>query len=413
MLTKHKKVKLLTGLFLIVFLLFSNFNHSLAASHYERDADTGIRLFADTKVCFVTGETATTKLSLVNTRTGSELYATDWTSSDTGKLTVTSSIGKGIVTQNSLAKPNEEAYIYCNNNGNTYRFQFSIVENHQRANAVNYMYRMGTIPWKTGWNTIHYKRSETSSSPYYWKPFTTYYGIPYTNRTVRPITDLNTFRHQGLSDDGQLALRNEAYMGNDCSSALCFAWNYGLYRNPSENFFKENQYYGYPKTKAFMMYKSALEPGYAIKFLLPKIALTTLENSIGLSLRLNLSYQGYDTKIATTSQEEIMTGSHTGKTVSEVIYASYQKLKPADAVIHYKMNDSGGYGHTMLVRASTENGIYFIDQHSLFVNSQTNSDSSIKPGESTFSTYRFFTYERLLEDGYLPLRLNGIDKIGN
>jgi len=117
----------------------------------------------------------------------------------------------------------------------------SVLEQQRRQAVVDEMYRMGTVKWTTS-ELLYYTASKgaTSTHSNAYIPGRTYIGLPYNNcgggyvrflSVMQEETDdqgryvTKTGLESGVEDENNVDTGFTIYAGNDCSTAVGWAWN--------------------------------------------------------------------------------------------------------------------------------------------------------------------------------------------
>ena len=210
-----------------------------------------------------------------------------------------------------------------------------------RDKAVAYMRNMATIKW-TPSKTIPYWSGGTRS----FKAGTTYKGMPYTQNNRQ---NLATFKKYLKNGKYVGSAKSTTYVGNDCSSAVRFAWLNGI------------------SAKISFSYTGNMLPGSKTGTLV-----------VG-------SYSANSTK----STKAITTSNGTSK-----MYASYAKLQPGDAIF---ARVAGVVNHARLVTKVTGSGasgkVYCIEQCGM----------STARGNTTWNVEKAYTFKQLYSTYYIPI----------
>lgn len=210
-----------------------------------------------------------------------------------------------------------------------------------RDKAVAYMRNMATIKW-TPSKTIPYWSGGTRS----FKAGTTYKGMPYTQNNRQ---NLATFKKNLKNGKYVGPAKSGTYVGNDCSSAVRFAWINGI------------------GAKISFSYTGNMFPG---------------------SKTGALAVGSYSAN-STTSTRTITTKNGTSK-----MYASYAQLNPGDAIF---ARVSGVVNHARLVTKVTGSGasgkVYCIEQCGL----------SNSRGNTTWNVEKAYTFKQLYSTYYIPI----------
>lgn len=206
-----------------------------------------------------------------------------------------------------------------------------------RAAAVIYMNEMASVVWTPHTTFNHW--SYGSSNRHKWYEGTTYYGIPYTQEARN--TSLEDFRGQ-LSGGVYVGPSSQrTYKGNDCSSAVSYA-----YRSVNASF---------PILSTHSMYP------------------------VSGNMRRVGNYEHYNS----TSSSTICT-----KNGRSVINNSYQSLQPGDLLL-----TSAG-AHVMMVTETGENYVK--------VTHQTTYDSLL---HSTWRVNEKWSFDSLYNKRYIPVTM--------
>ncbi len=108
----------------------------------------------------------------------------------------------------------------------------------RQQKAVDYMKKMGTVPWSATKKMTHYGTSDelqkrTNIHTQIFEPGETYYGIPYDHTSGSYERFVYCLDENGTMKDWVTELGDStwggdlgftAYMGNDCSAAVAWAW---------------------------------------------------------------------------------------------------------------------------------------------------------------------------------------------
>ncbi|MGI6401189.1 MAG: 3-keto-disaccharide hydrolase [Thermoguttaceae bacterium] len=228
------------------------------------------------------------------------------------------------------------------------------LESSLRAKVVDYMRAAASIEW-TPTEDIPYWNPEQSFS---FKKGETYYGIPYTQFSRN--NNLDSFKAQLNTIDGATYYVGPSefdnYKGSDCSASVSNAWKHADPEFPS---------------------------------LLTRRMIPDRPKEVVAVGKYDLNHYDSTPKIVKENGFETMK-------------AAYSQLKPGDAVLmHYDYD-----GHVMLVlQNEPENSrLYIADQTGL-----ANGAPKGRDGHSTFRLDYEFTYEKLFDDGYIPIALKKID----
>ncbi len=91
-----------------------------------------------------------------------------------------------------------------------------------RKRAVSYMESMASVAWTPSVSFKHWSYGKKNGNNHIWAKGTTYYGIPYSQTTRK--TTLEKFQENMSGKTYKGPYGQSSYMGNDCSSAISFAY---------------------------------------------------------------------------------------------------------------------------------------------------------------------------------------------
>ncbi len=215
--------------------------------------------------------------------------------------------------------------------------KFTVEASTLRSTIVSYMRSMATIKW-TPKTTMNYWTQDGRQ----WYAGTTYTGIPYTQ--YGRYTNLETFKSYLNSSNVYTGPSSYSdYRGNDCSSAVAYAW-----RSVDSSYPVQSTYYMMPST-----------------------------NDANKVVKVGSWTDTGNSDSSCTS---------TGRTK---MYAAYDQLQPGDAV-----NDSTSHIRLVVSVNKAEQTVKCIEQ------------SSYKSGSTTsWKVDVNYTYANLFDNGYVPIRL--------
>ncbi|MDO5309463.1 MAG: hypothetical protein Q4G03_08220 [Planctomycetia bacterium] len=221
-----------------------------------------------------------------------------------------------------------------------------------RETVCQYMRDAAAIEWTPAEDIKYW----TTGEPFTFKSGETYFGIPYTQNARDH--DLASFKTKLESRDGRLTYFGpntpQLYWGNDCSSCVSHAW-----RRVDPEF---------PTLDTLTMLPNRQE----------RIA------TVG----------DYQVGQANTTQEIVESNG------AERIARAYAQLQPGDAVLRRLSS-----GHVMLVLKNDP------ENRRVFIADQTGCDQGVPMGRDGRSTMRVDheqSYDRLLKNFYIPIRLKAI-----
>ncbi|MDO5309332.1 MAG: DUF1080 domain-containing protein [Planctomycetia bacterium] len=223
-----------------------------------------------------------------------------------------------------------------------------------RAKVVDYMRAAATIEWTPAEDIPYW----TSSQNFTFKKGETYYGIPYTQFSRN--NNLDSFKSQLKDVDGVQTYVGpsafDSYWGSDCSASVSNAW-----KQADPNY-----------------------PALLTRRLIPDRPKEVV--AVG-EYKCNC-YD--DTRVVVKENG------------ADVMKKAYAMLLPADAVVmHYDYD-----GHIMLVMKNEP------EKERLFICDQTGCSNGTPRGQNGRSTFRVdceYSYDQLLESGYIPIALKKID----
>ena len=267
--------------------------------------------------------------------------------------------------------------------------------------VVDYMYEMGTVPWQVsepldyipigGTGSVHRQKFKTG---------VTYYGLPYASnagsleRFMSKI-DSSTGRNitiegleDGYYDNGYYGFVQ--YMGNDCSSAVAWAW---MRVSPSRvNGTSDTEYAG----GAHVRYTVNMVPNeqtQSVRGIYPVGEWTTVSKN-------NDNIVGDFAYTVTTETDTEQIYKTNGK---EVLAQAYAMTRKADALVYYSDVKVGG--HARLAAEDPvviRNGSGAIDTSKSFFVTHEQGDG-LYDRKSTNSSWRInykYTFESLLNTDY-------------
>lgn len=216
--------------------------------------------------------------------------------------------------------------------------------------AVSYMRKMATgCHWRVG-REIHYVR--TDGSVFTLKPGVWYTGIPYTQGKKKRLYSLFRFK---LNLFGGFLFLKKSLVGCDCSSAASFAWK------------KVNSQMPIFSTRK--MYKDLCGP----------------QRYFSHQDRYSLS-DGQEGTKGLIAQNDLAR-----------MKAAYEGLQIGDGLLQYDKIEKKG--HIMMVTQPMEQGtLKIIDQKGFGEGGSERDDTSWRVDFP-------YTFERLIEEGYVPIRL--------
>lgn len=91
-----------------------------------------------------------------------------------------------------------------------------------RKMAVSYMESMASVAWTPSVSFKHWSYGKKGGNNHMWTKGVTYYGIPYSQKTRD--TTLEKFQENMSGKTYKGPYGQSSYMGNDCSSAISFAY---------------------------------------------------------------------------------------------------------------------------------------------------------------------------------------------
>lgn len=273
--------------------------------------------------------------------------------------------------------------------------------------VVDYMYQMGTIPWQVsepldyipigGTGSVHRQKFQTG---------VTYYGIPYTSNSgslERFMSKIDTSSGKnvtikGLENGYYIKTPEEQkgyygfvqYMGNDCSTAVGWAW---MRVSPSRvNGASETEYAG----------------GVYVRFTVNMVPNETEQNARGIYpvgewttvSKNNDSIVGDFAYTVTNETDTEQIFNTNGK---ETLAEAYSMTRKADALLYYSSVKEGG--HARLAAADPiviRNKDYSIDMDKSFFVTHEQGDG-LYDRKTTNSSWRInykYTFNDLLNEDY-------------
>ncbi len=214
----------------------------------------------------------------------------------------------------------------------------------EREKVVKYMRAMGTVPWKPAEDLIYW----VPSVGVIFHQLESYEGIPYTQRHRE--TNLEVFK-SFLEKDGRYTGPAD-YVGNDCSSAVSSAW-----RQVDPNM---------PFLSTIHMF-----PGMDRILAVGDYEVTSME-----------------------STEKIIEDNG-----AERIKKAFDQLKPGDVILWRQ----DGNGHVRLVSDID------VEKQTVTIIEQTGlSKGKFKGKKGTWRVDYPFTYDELIENGYIPITCSAL-----
>ena len=236
----------------------------------------------------------------------------------------------------------------------------------KRKEIVEYMENMSNVEWSPLENILYW----SPKMGFVYKKGGKYYGIPYTqlNRNI----NLGKFCENLKDADGKKIYvgpyKNGEYMGTDCSMAVIMAW-----------------------------------------YLAEGDSVFSLKDTVGMFTNLGKGILAPVGKYRYTGKEQSTSyiNENNGK---DVIFKSYEKLKPGDALLTCSYNWNWHSGHVRLVvNVDIENKtIEYIDQAGVDNDGRLYS----RNGKSSWRHSKV-SFEESFKKGYIAVGLSKLLKTGN
>lgn len=219
-----------------------------------------------------------------------------------------------------------------------------------RETVVNYHRTMGTISWTPSKNITYW-----SDSSKFFYAGTTYKGMPYTQYNRQNLATFKSYLNSKNQYTG--AVTQTAYVGNDCSSSVLYAWKQ------------------VSKSISFS-YTGNMFPG----------------SGTGV-----LAVGSYNGRLSNSNTKTITTGNGTA-----TMYSSYASLQPGDAIV---ARVSGVVGHTRLVSGVTvvKNSDGSINGNSSYVTCIEQGGFSSSRHNTTWSVDINYSFANLYSTYYIPI----------
>ncbi len=149
--------------------------------------------------------------------------------------------GKAADVAGGVAANGTNVQIYSPNGTVSQKFKLVKVASQQNNNqnltgrrkAVSYMESMASVAWTPSVSFRHWSYGKKGGNNHIWSSGTTYYGIPYS-QTERDTT-LEKFQENMSGKTYTGPHSQTTYMGNDCSSAVSFAYQQVYSKFPVTN----------------------------------------------------------------------------------------------------------------------------------------------------------------------------------
>lgn len=254
-----------------------------------------------------------------------------------------------------------EAVVYANESSETNGSDFRLMQTQEREKAVKYMRQMAEIEWVPEKDITWFRPKDGVI----FKAGEKYRGLPYTQGGR--LTNCEMFAELIQNENGLPIYKGpdapSLYRGSDCSSSASYAW---------KQFMPD-----FPVLKTWDMV-----PGKECA-INPKTGKTE-----------PLFYTVGEYKITATNSTDKIVQDNTAK----VICQCYDQMRPGDAIVKRPK------GHVrMVTRVDVPNRtVYATEQTGL------SPEGKLKSDHQSWRVDFPFTYDQLLEDGYIPVTIKGL-----